>query len=128
MKFHTTPAQRKILQTYWADHKPFTLETLLEEKIVRFPRLARFCLFRMEGKGQILPCGVEQYQVRYIGTTESKKEWKSLRAEKNPFQLKISEDFGMKGMNAFECEQQYDWMMEVIEEAKEKLRARQNKQ
>ncbi len=123
MKFFTTPTQRKILRWYWKNHQAFGLEALLRKKIVRLPRLARFYLFRMEEKGQIVPIGIKDFEVQYIGSTSSKTEWRDIRAEKR-FSIIISEDFGLKGLNAFERKKKSDLMIAAIKAKKAELKVR----
>ncbi len=127
MKFFTTPAQRKIIRFYWKNHRPFSPESLLNEKIVRFPRLSRFCLFRMEGKGQIVPLRVENCEVQYIGSTESKEEWKTIQSEKSFFPFPISENLGLKGLNVYEYEKETNIMLAILKEKKAEIKAREEK-
>jgi len=127
MKFFTTPAQKRIVRMYWKNHKPFSLESLLKEKVVRCPRLARFSLFRMEGKGQIIPLGVKGFAVQYIGTTSTEAEWEDIRSEKRLSPLVIAEDFGLRGLNVYEREQESNMMIEIIEAKRAELRARMEK-
>ncbi len=127
MKFFTTPAQKRIVRMYWENHRPFSLESLLKDKVVRCPRLARFCLFRMEGKGQIIPLGVKGFEVHYVGTTSTEREWEDIRSEKRPFPLAAAEDFGLRGLNVYEREQEVNMMIEIIEAKKAALRAQMEK-
>lgn len=128
MKFFTTPAQKRIVRMYWENHKAFSLESLLKEKVVRCPRLARFCLFRMEGKGQIIPLGIKGFTVQYIGTTSTEGEWEKIRSEKRLSPHVIAEDVGLRGLNIFEREQEANMMTEIVEAKRAEIRARMEKE
>ena len=79
MNFFTTFAQRRILKQYWSDNKPFTLDELLYKGTLHGQRYGKLLLHFMERLGQVIPYGEVDGQTQYIGTTDSKAEWKNLR-------------------------------------------------
>lgn len=76
MRFFRTMAQRKILQWYWRKNEPFSVDTLLKERVLHNRLLGKVSLWAMERKGQIIQPIVED--PKYVGTTDSSEEWDRL--------------------------------------------------
>lgn len=75
MRFFTTPTQRKIIRYYWEKQDIFTLDDLLEEKIIRHPALGRLTLRWMVSGWQLLSRRSKTGETVYIGSTSSEGEW-----------------------------------------------------
>lgn len=96
MRRFTTFAQHRILKFYWAEHLPFTLRDLTDKGIFHLPLLGRISLRLMESRGQIIVYNKRNGENCYIGTTESRDEWKKIWR---------SEDFStwhLRGRNRYE--------------------------
>ncbi len=128
MIFFRTPLQKRILQNYWKNLEPFTMDSLYEQKVVKNRPWGNFALKMMLKKHQIMKSPAENGGEQFIGTTDSKAEWTRLLREKelakNP--LIITEDFGLSGLNKYEKEAAVDEMIELIEKKKREIRDRAN--
>ena len=77
MNFFVTPAQWKVLKHFWKTQHPFTLDSLLDNRVLHCHTLAHFCLYRMLAKHQIIPFAVtEDHDIQFVGTVESREVWK----------------------------------------------------
>ena len=110
MRFFTTMGQRKVLQRYWTENKPFSVDTLLREKVLRNRLLGNITLWSMERKGQIIHPLVGD--PRYIGTTDSSDEWNRLYENSTYSEVAC----GFFNLNRYECEKVISGLCEVIEE------------
>ncbi len=128
MTFFRTPLQRKILKNYWKDNKPFTIDSLCEQKVVRYRLWGSLSIKMMLKKHQIIQGIDADGKEKLIGTTDSQEEWKQLlqkkRLAKDPFI--IPEDFGLSGLNPYEEDAAIDEMITMIEEKKKEILARKN--
>ncbi len=129
MKFFLTPYQRKVLSKYWTDHKPFTLDTLWEDGLLKNIRWDVFQLKRMLRKSQIIGFRDTDGQIKFVGTTEDKAEFEWIRSTKiNPlFDITLSSAFWTAGMNKYELQKSKNEMTEIIEKKKKEIRQRQEK-
>ena len=75
-----TNSQRSVLQLYWKTGRPFSLDTLLSDHIFSFRITARYSLWRMKRKNQIIQ--PTQGSGWYIATTDSSREWEQLHFAK----------------------------------------------
>lgn len=119
MKFFKTPVQHRILQSFWDSNTPFTLDELLDKKVIHFRVPGKIILAFMRRLGQVLPCGAVDGQTQYIGTTDSEEEWNSIKKEKQHLDFFWMEDDGVLGLNRYEATE----VLLEIEKLIEKKRA-----
>ncbi len=128
MIFFRTPLQKRILQNYWENQKPFTMDSLCEQKVVKSRPWGNFAVKMMLKKHQIMKSPAIDGGEQFIGTTDSKEEWTQLLREKklakNP--LIVTEDFGLSGLNKYEKTAAVDEMIELIEKKKREICVRAN--
>ena len=73
----------------------------------------------MERLSQVIRCGEVNGQTQYIGTTNSKLEWKYLRREKtNIFRLVTCCTWGTEGLNRYEVNEVVKKCEALIEQFK----------
>lgn len=108
MKFTLSASQRKILQNYWQTGRPFSLDTVLSDRIFSFRFTARYSLWRMKRKNQIIQ--PVQGSGWYIATTDSSREWDQLHWAKkvSPFTC------GSHYLNRFERAEQRKIIQKII--------------
>lgn len=128
MVFFQTPLQRRILKNYWEKNEPFTLDSLCQQRVVRNRLWGSFSLNGMLKKHQIIKGSSADGREQFIGTTDSREEWKQLARErklaKSP--LAVVEDFGLSGLNRYEEDAAMDEMLKMIDEKKKEILARKN--
>ncbi len=126
MKFWTTPAQWRILKTYWVFRKPFTAKSLVNQAVCPSLRSARANLHAMEQKSQVYPIKRQGGKSIYVATTNSKSEWAALRKEKFSISTRymISENCFFVGRNRYEIEESAQDFIAIIEKKKAELRCR----
>ncbi len=127
MKFFMTPLQKKILEKYWREQTPFTLYTLWEEGAVKNEKWGAFSMKRMVKKGQIIGFVDTDGKAKYIGITDSKREWEHIKAtRRRPMSDISSSEDTMAGLNRYEREETAAWMREIIENKKKEIMLRKN--
>ena len=108
MSFFLTNSQRSVLQLYWKTGRPFNLDTLLNDHLFSFRFTARYSLWRMKRKNQIIQ--PTQGSGWYIATTDSSREWEQLHFAKkmSPFTC------GSHYLNRFERAEQRKIIQKII--------------
>lgn len=115
MKRFTTLTQRKILKFYWEKHTPFSVTSLIDDKILHFPSLGKQTLRLMESRGQIIEHHKRNGEILYIATTESPKEWADIWVpEINTRLANVLDCYTLGRMNRYEREKLFDELNELI--------------
>lgn len=102
MMFFRTLAQRRILRYYWATNKPFTVDELIDKKVLHSRLYGKILLSFMKLLGQVLPREVTDGQKQYIGTTDSQLEWRSIQWDKSILSSPLCLKSVYTGMNRYE--------------------------
>ncbi len=125
MKFFVTPAQWRVMKYFWQTKRPFTLSELLDAGVLYRYRPARFCLYRMLAKHQIIPYAVtEGHDIQFVGTVASREIWKEKKRRPTMMESMIYDPYmwAFCSMNSYE---QDDFIaeMEGLLEARRAARA-----